>query len=359
MNLLVRLDAEMQYTVTINQAKALEWGLNAQQALLFAFVYECPSWATPVERDSDVYYALSKIKITEELPLLTDKPDTAYRMLKALEKAGLIGLSSTNSITLVCLTEKGKEWNRKLDGSEKYPTDIDAGRKNIRAASEKNPKHVGKKSEAGRKNIRSGSEKNPTNQVTSNQDTNQVTKNQDLPEGPAAPTAPGSDGDAALCGELIPASSPVATDEPGKPRPRVEIPADMPGPKDQSCKTFKAWANYAMAYRKRYSVWPVWNAQAGGMLGKLIDLIGAEAAPKVAAFYVSINDARLVNDCHSLNNLITKASAYHTQWLTGRQMNATTARQIEARQANLAAGEEAARRIMERRSQGGTRNEFL
>lgn len=45
--------------------------------------------------------------------------------------------------------------------------------------------------------------------------------------------------------------------------PRVEIPADMPGPKDQTCKTFKVWANYAMAYRKRYSAWPVWNAKAG------------------------------------------------------------------------------------------------
>ena len=27
---------------------------------------------------------------------------------------------------------------------------------------------------------------------------------------------------------------------------RVEILADMPGPKDQACKTFKTWANYAM-----------------------------------------------------------------------------------------------------------------
>ena len=49
--------------------------------------------------------------------------------------------------------------------------------------------------------------------------------------------------------------------------PRVEIPADMPGPKDQTCKTFKVWANYAMAYRKRYSAWPVWNAKVGGQLG--------------------------------------------------------------------------------------------
>ena len=145
----------MQYTVTINQAKALEWGLNAQQALLFAFVYECPSWANKVKTDGGEFFALSKAKIVEELPLLTDKPDTAYRLLIALRDAGLIDLSSTSNITLIRLTVKAKEWNRKLDGSEKYPTSDKAeGRKNIRARSEKNPIKVGKKSEEGRKNLR-------------------------------------------------------------------------------------------------------------------------------------------------------------------------------------------------------------
>lgn len=175
-----------------------------------------------------------------------------------------------------------------------------------------------------------------------------------LPALPAVAGSPAAEGELIEVGEEAQALAPVQLVT-GSAGPRCSIPADMPGPKDQSCKTFKAWANYAMAYRKRYSVWPVWNAQAGGMLGKLIGLIGAEAAPKVAAFYVSINDARLVNDCHSLNNLIAKAGAYHTQWLTGRQMNSTTARQIEQTQANINAAEEAARRILER----GERNEFL
>lgn len=145
----------MQFTIHINQSLALEWGLNAQQALLFAFVYECPSWAKPVKTDSGIYFALSKAKIVEELPLLTDKPDTAYRLLRALAEAGLIELSSTSSITLVRLTEKGKEWNRKLDGSEKYPTTkpgngrkkSELPRKNLRARSEINPSQ-------GRKNLR-------------------------------------------------------------------------------------------------------------------------------------------------------------------------------------------------------------
>lgn len=151
----------MQYTVTINQSKALEWGLNSQQAMLFAFVYGVPSWADAVTRDGEVFYALAKSKIVEELPLLTDKPDTAYRMLKALQDKGLIVLASTNFITLVRLTAKAKAWNKKEDGSEKYPNQ---GRKNIRGGSEKNPSKVGKKSDPE-------SEKSPTDQDTKDQDT--------------------------------------------------------------------------------------------------------------------------------------------------------------------------------------------
>ena len=325
----------MQYTITINQPKALEWGLNAQQTLLFAFVYECPSWANPIKTDSGIYFALSKAKIVEELPLLTDKPDTAYRLLKALRDAGLIELSSTSSITLIRLTEKAKEWNRKIDGSEKYPTsDALDGRKKIRSTSDKSPRKVGKKSD-------SGSDKSPTNQGTNNQGTNQVTSNQDLQDAPGKPVQ--SHGLVLVVDRFE--------------APRVEIPADMPGPKDQTCKTFKAWANYAMAYRKRYNTWPVWNAKAGGQLGQLVDRLGADVAHHVAAHYLKNSDVGVVRKCHSLNELLVNAESYHTQWVTNRQMNSTTAQQIERKQANRAAGMEAAQRIMQRA--GGQPNEFL
>lgn len=138
-------------------------------------------------------------------------------------------------------------------------------------------------------------------------------------------------------------------------QPRIDIPADMPGPKDQNCKTFKSWANYAFAYRKRYQAWPVWNAKVAGQLGQLVNRLGADIAHHVAAYYVSINDARLINDCHSLNNLLAKAEAYHTQWATGRQMNGRTARQMEDTQANINAAQEAARNILGQ----GERNAFL
>lgn len=323
----------MQYTVTINQVKALEWGLNSQQALLFAFVYESPSWANPIKTDTGIYFALSKGKIVEELPLLTDKPDTAYRLLKALRDAGLIDLSSTSSITLIRLTEKAKEWNRKLDGSEKYPTsDALDGRKKIRSTPEKSPSKVGKKSE-------SGSEKSPTNQGTNNQGTNQVTSNQGLQDGSDKPNRSG--------GLVLVVDRTEA--------PRVEIPADMPGPKDQACKTFKTWANYAMSYRKRYKAWPVWNAKVGGQIGSLIGRLGIDVAHSVAAYYLGINDAQLIRKCHSVSELLANAESYHTQWVTQTQINGRTARQLEDTQANINAAQEAARNIRE----GGPRNAFL
>lgn len=325
----------MQFTVTINQAKALEWRLNSQQALLFAFVYGCPSWAKALKTDDGIFFALSKAKIVEELPLLTDKPDTAYRMLKALEEAGLIELSSTSNITLFRLTEKAAEWNKKQDGSEKYPTPPETkGRKKIRSTSEKSPSKVGKKSELG-------SEKSPTNQDTNHQDTNQGTSHS-LQDESGKPTQ--SRG-LTLVVDRIEA-------------PRVEIPADMPGPKDQTCKTFKVWANYAMAYRKRYSTWPVWNAKVGGQLGQLVDRLGSDVAHHVAAHFLKTSDAAVLRKCHSLNELLANAESYHTQWVTGQRINGTTARQMERTEANVSAAEQAAQMVLAKR-QAGERNEYL
>jgi DNA-binding PadR family transcriptional regulator len=325
----------MQFTLSINQVKSLEWGLNSQQALLFAFVYSCPSWTTPVKTENGIFFALSKAKIVEELPLLTDKPDTAYRMLKALEEAGLIDLSSTANITLFRLTKKAAEWNKKEDGSEKYPTTpTSKGRKKIRSTSDKSPSKVGKKSEQG-------SDKSPTNQDTSNQDTNQDTSHS-FPEGSDKPIQSGA---------LV-----LVVDR--AEAPRVEIPADMPGPKDQTCKTFKVWANYAMAYRKRYGAWPVWNAKVGGQLGQLVDRLGADVAHHVAAHFLKTSDAAVLRKCHSLNELLANAESYHTQWVTGQRINGTTARQMERTEANHSAAEQAAQMVLAKR-QAGDRNEYL
>lgn len=131
----------MQYLVAINQTKALEWGLNAQQAMLFAFLHQVPTWAASRQIDGRTFFNISKTKIVAELPLLTDKPDTAYRLMKQLATAGLIVMTSCDNKTYIRLTDKAIAWNR-LEGSEKNPT------------SEKYPSRVGKKSVKGRKILR-------------------------------------------------------------------------------------------------------------------------------------------------------------------------------------------------------------
>jgi len=141
-------------------------------------------------------------------------------------------------------------------------------------------------------------------------------------------------------------------------QPRVEIPADMPGPKDQTCKTFKVWANYAMAYRKRYNAWPVWNAKSGKQMALLVDRLGADVAHHVAAHFLKTSDAAVLRKCHSLNELLANAESYHTQWVTGQRINGTTARQMERTEANHSAAEQAAQMVLAKR-QSGERNEYL
>lgn len=138
----------MQFVIFINQSRAIDWGLNPPQSILFAFVYDLHSWADSIEFEGVTYYRISKAKILKELPLLTDKPDTAYRLLRQLETAGLIVVGRANGDMVVALTEKGREWNK---SGEDFPVNkslfsVDNPRKKIREP-EKNPVKDGKKSE--------------------------------------------------------------------------------------------------------------------------------------------------------------------------------------------------------------------
>lgn len=88
----------MQLTIAINQAAALDWGLNAQQALLLAFIERKAGRRESVD--------INKHEIVRELPILTDKPDTGYRLLKQLEAAGVLRLESCPGSTVARLTQR-------------------------------------------------------------------------------------------------------------------------------------------------------------------------------------------------------------------------------------------------------------
>lgn len=136
------------------------------------------------------------------------------------------------------------------------------------------------------------------------------------------------------------------------------LPADSGQPdaerdRQQACRAI--WSAYAAAYQHRYGTHPVRNSKVNGQVRDLLKRLGAEEAPAVAAYFVGINDAYLIRNCHDLGSLLAKAESYRTQWATDRQMNGTTARQLERTQANLNAAQAAAESIREE----GRANAFL
>lgn len=115
------------------------------------------------------------------------------------------------------------------------------------------------------------------------------------------------------------------------------------------------WDAYTIAYLERYGVEPVRNAKVNAQIAQLVQRLGVEEAPQVAMFYVTINDSFFIRASHEFGLLVSRAEGIRTQWMTGRQVNAVTARQMENTQANINAAQEAARNIRA----GGERNAFL
>ncbi|MEL7937654.1 helix-turn-helix domain-containing protein [Pseudomonas delhiensis] len=130
---------------------------------------------------------------------------------------------------------------------------------------------------------------------------------------------------------------------------------DEESARQEACRAI--WSAYAAAYLQRYGTAPVRNSKVNGQVRDLLKRLGAEEAPAVAAYFVGINDAYLIRNCHELGSLLARAEAYRTQWATGAQVNGTTARQIEQTQANINAAQAAAQNL---RGKGeGKKNAFL
>lgn len=102
----------MMYAIQIDQPTALEWGLNCQQAMVFAVIQQLPTWAASIQIEGTTWYYLSKGKLLDELPMLTDKRDTAWRYMKQLQKIGVVDITKVGPKIHVRVTEKGKAWNR-------------------------------------------------------------------------------------------------------------------------------------------------------------------------------------------------------------------------------------------------------
>lgn len=115
----------------------------------------------------------------------------------------------------------------------------------------------------------------------------------------------------------------------GDPKPPAS-PTPPPQPAKPQHPSIATWEAYSAAYAKRYGVMPIRDAATNAQLLKLVSKLGAEAAPQVAAFYLSHKGARYVAAMHPPGMLLLDAGKLHTEWLTKRQMTSAEARQTDA-----------------------------
>lgn len=86
---------------------------------------------------------------------------------------------------------------------------------------------------------------------------------------------------------------------------------------------------YIDAYRRRYSVEPTMDKRANAMLAQFVDVVGAEDGPGIAAFYLENPRGLYVAAKHDVTLLLRDARGLRTEWLTGRQVTETEARQAD------------------------------
>ena len=127
----------MKYTISIDQTHSIAWGLSLSEAAMFSFLYSVPAWAEQIFVDNQVWFFASRNKAIDEMPIISDKSDTVYRLYKSLQTKGVIDWKKFGEKDCIRITEKGKQWNS-LNTT------------------------LGKKSEDTRKNIRKNTENNPT-----------------------------------------------------------------------------------------------------------------------------------------------------------------------------------------------------
>jgi DNA-binding PadR family transcriptional regulator len=142
----------MKYSINIDQINSIEWGFNLSEAAVFTYLFNVHTWADHILIDDKLFYFAARQKTCQDVPLISEKADTIYRIYKTLHEKGVIEYLKHMGKDCIRITEKGKAWN-----SEKFP--------NITI-------ELGNKSESTRKIFRKRSEINPTYKSTIDNTTN-------------------------------------------------------------------------------------------------------------------------------------------------------------------------------------------
>lgn len=95
------------------------------------------------------------------------------------------------------------------------------------------------------------------------------------------------------------------------------LPQKITKSKSEPAKTAATWESFSNAYRKRYGSDPVKNATTNSQMANFVRRIGAEEAPLVAEFFVSLNDQWYTKQAHAVGALLRDAEKLRTMWANG------------------------------------------
>ena len=107
-------------------------------------------------------------------------------------------------------------------------------------------------------------------------------------------------------------------------------PAASPATAEVVSPSVEAWLRYEAAYLIRWKTKPVRNGKVNAQLAKLVEYVGKDAAPELAAWYLTHNSPWYIKHRHPVWALLKDCESLHTQWKTG--VKATT---LEAKQAEF------------------------
>lgn len=126
----------MDYNISINQPKSIEWGLNLSEAAIFSWIYNVPSWSKKtLLEDGKLFFWASKGNCLEDMAIVTTKRNTLNTIYAKLESIGVIESIRRNNCDYVFITEKGIQWRQNKNTSVKKITEsvkkiTDIGEKN-------------------------------------------------------------------------------------------------------------------------------------------------------------------------------------------------------------------------------------
>lgn len=99
---------------------------------------------------------------------------------------------------------------------------------------------------------------------------------------------------------------------PGTPLRRLRPPGTKP-PEEPTAGT-QVFLAYSAAYEQVYSVAPVRDAKTASQCKTLVERLGAEEAPQIAAWFVTHRDPFYVRSAHSLDLLVRDYQRVRTEW---------------------------------------------